>query len=88
MCGDVQERVRAMGFNRFLTLLMLPANKALLIALAKRWSPITRTFHLSVGKIGVPLIDFYMMTGLSTDGTPPPSSEDFDAELVARYIGS
>lgn len=57
------------------------------MALAERWSPIRRTFHILVGEIRVPLIDFFMMTGLSMDGTPPPSSEDFDVDLVAHCIG-
>lgn len=34
----------------------------------------------------MPLIDFDIMSGLSMDGTPPPSSEDFDADLVAHCI--
>lgn len=87
MCPAVQERVRAMGFAHFLTLSMVPADKALLMAFAERWSPITRTFHLPAGEIGVPPINFFMMSGLSMDGTPPPSSEDFDPTLVARCIG-
>lgn len=76
-----------MGFGRFLTLPMVPADKALLMALVERWFPITRTFYLLVGEIGVPSIDFYMMTGLSMGGTPPSSSEDFDLALVAPCIG-
>lgn len=63
--------MRAMGFGRFLTLPMVLVNKALLMALVERWSPITRTFYLLVGEIGVPLIDLYMITVLSMDGTPP-----------------
>lgn len=87
MCPRVQERVQAMGFSRFLTLLMVLIDKALLMAFVERWSPITWTFHLHLGEIGMTPIDFFMMTGLSMGGTPPPSSEDFDLALVARYIG-
>lgn len=76
-----------MGFGRFLSLPILSADKVLLMALVERWSPITQTFHLLMGEIGVPPIDFFMMTGFSMDDTPPPSSEDFDAKLVARCIG-
>lgn len=88
MCSDVQDRARALGFGCFLTLLMLPADKALLMALAERWSPITQTFHLSVGEIGVPPINFFMMIELSVASTPPPNLEDFDRALVARCIGT
>lgn len=83
---NVQERVRAMGFGRFLTLLMVPADKALLMALVERWSPITPTFHLPVGEIRVPLINLFMTIRLDIDGKPPPSSEEFNAELVAHCI--
>lgn len=76
-----------MGFGHFLTLHMLPTDKALLMALVERWSPIIQTFHLLTEEIKVPSIDFYMMTRLSMDGTPPPSSEEFDLALVARCIG-
>lgn len=57
------------------------------MALAERWSSIIQTFHLLVGEIKVLLIDFYMMTRLSINGTPPLSLEDFDADVVALYIG-
>lgn len=87
MCSHVQDWVKAMGFGPSLSLLVLQADRALLLTLANRWSPITRTFHLPMGEIGVPSIDFFMMIRLSMDGTPPPSSEDFDPKLVARYIG-
>lgn len=75
-----------MGFGCFLSLPIVPANKALLMALVERWSPITWTFHLLVGEILVPPINFFMMTRLSMDGTPPMSLEEFDATLVARCI--
>lgn len=75
-----------MGFGCFLTLPMMRADEALLMAFTERWSPITRTFHLLAGEISVPPIDFYIMMGLSMDGTPLPSLEDFDPTLVARCI--
>lgn len=75
-----------MGFSHFLSLPMLQVDKSLLMALVEGQSPTTHTFHLLMGEIGIPLIDFFMMTGLSMDGTPPPSSEDFDLALVARCI--
>lgn len=87
MCPRVQERVWAMGFGCFLTLPMVLVNKALLMAFVKRWSPITRTFHLPAGEIGLTSVDFFMMMGLSMGGTPTPSSKDFDPTLVARCIG-
>lgn len=76
-----------MGFSHFLTLPMVSADKALLMALVERWSPITQTFHLLAEEIGVPPIDLFMMTGLAMDGARPPSSEEFNAELVAHCIG-
>lgn len=76
-----------MGFGPFLSLPVLKANKALMMALAKRWSPVIRTFHLPMGEIGLPPIDFFMMTGLSMNITPPPTNDDFDPKLVARCIG-
>lgn len=87
MCPSVQERERAMGFGHFLTLSMVPTDKALLTVLMERWFPITQTFYLPVGEIGVPPIEFFMMTGLSMDRIPPLSSEEFDAPLVAWCIG-
>lgn len=77
------------GYEIWLLLdpLMVSTNKALLNALVERWSPITQTFHLLVGEIGVSPIDLYMMTGLAMDGTPPPSLEEFDLAFVAHYIG-
>lgn len=67
--------MKAMGFSHFLSLLVLQADRDLLVALVERWSSITRTFHLLMGEIGMLLIDFFIMTGLSIDGTPPPSLE-------------
>lgn len=87
LCPRVQERVRAMGFGCFLTLPMVPADKALLMAFAERWSPITWTFHLLIAEIRMTPMNFFMMTGLSMGGTPPPSLEDFDPALVAHCIG-
>lgn len=75
-----------MGFGHFLTLLMVLADKALLMALAKRWSPIMQTFHLPMEEIEVPPIDFYMMMGLSMDGMPPPILEDFNPTIKARRV--
>ena len=62
--------------------------KALLMALTERWSTNTWNFHLPVGEIRVPPIDFFMMTRLSMDGTHPQSLEDFDADLITRCIGT
>lgn len=75
-----------MGFGHFLSLLVLQADRALLMALTESWSPITCTFHLLMGEIGMPPIDFFMMTGLSMDGMPSPSLDDFNLALVARCI--
>lgn len=40
-----------------------------------------------MGEIGLPPIDFFIMTSLSMDSMPPLSSDDFDLELVAWCIG-
>lgn len=40
-----------------------------------------------MGEIGLPPIDFFMMMGLSMDGMPPPSSDNFDLVLVPQCIG-
>lgn len=87
MCSNVQDKVQALGFGPFLSLPMLKANKALMMALVERWSLITQTFHLPMGENDMLFIDFYMMTDLSIDGTPPITTNDFDAKLVARCIG-
>lgn len=71
-----------MGFGPFLSLVVLKVDKALLMALVKRWSPVTRTFYLPMGEISLPPIDLFMMIGLSMDGTPSLSSDDFGPELV------
>lgn len=38
-------------------------------------------------EIGKPPVDLFMMTGLSIDGMPPPTIDDFDPGLMARCIG-
>ncbi len=78
--------LRAMGFGHFLTLPMLPADKALPMALMERWSPITRTFHLPMGRSGCPdrfLYDDWAIYGWDT------STElgGLRSDLVARCIG-
>lgn len=50
---------------------LLKADKALLMALVERWSPISCTFHLPLGEIGLNPTDFYMMTRLLMRGDPP-----------------
>lgn len=87
MCSNVQDWACAIGFGPFLSLPVLQVDRALLMALTERWSPVTHTFHLPVGEIRMPPIDFFMMTGFSMDGTPPLSSDDFDPKLAARCIG-
>lgn len=87
MCSNVQDWVRAMGFGHFLSLPVLQVDRALLMALVERWSPVTYTFHLPMGEIEMPPIDFFMMSGFSMDGTPTPSSDDFNPTLVAWCIG-
>lgn len=76
-----------MGLGHFLSLLVLQADKALLMALTKRWSPVTCTFQLPMGEIGMPPINFFMMMGLSMDSMPPLSSDDFDPTLATQCIG-
>lgn len=76
LCKKIQAKIKEQGFGPFLNLSSLKADKSLLMALAERWSPMTRTFHLpmreiglpQMRKIGLPQIDIYMMTGLSMDG--------------------
>lgn len=72
LCEKVRVKVLDLGFRPFLSIPLLKVDKALLMALAKRWSPITHTFHLPMGEIGVTLMDFYMMTRLPVGGAPPP----------------
>lgn len=66
---------------------MLKIDKALMMAPVERWLFVTRTFHLPMGEIGMLPIDFYMMIDLSMDGTLPPTTDNFDVELVARCTG-
>lgn len=61
LCKKPKIEVREMGFEHFLSILLLKEDKAMLIVLAERWSPITHTFHLPMGEIGLPSTDFYMM---------------------------
>lgn len=64
LCKKVQKKVLDMGFGPILGIPLLKADKALLMALADIWSPITLTFHLPIGEIRVTLTDFYMLTRL------------------------
>lgn len=76
-------KVKEMGFEPFLSIPLLKADKALLTALAERWSPITRTFHLPMGEIGLPPNNFYMMTHL-------PMGSDLllmSWSLLMRWLG-
>lgn len=75
-------KVLDLGFGPFLSIPLLKADKALLMALAKRWSPITRTFHLPMGEIGVTLTDFYMMTWLFVGGAPPSYEMMLSLEMI------
>lgn len=70
-----------MGFDPFLTLLMLNADWTLMMALAERWSPMTYTFHLPMGEIGMPPIDFFMMMRLPMGGTPLLSIDELNLEM-------
>lgn len=46
----------------------------------------TYTFHLPMGEIGMPPIDFYMMTGLPMGGTPPILIDELNLEMVMRCV--
>lgn len=72
LCEKVRTKVLDLGFGPFFSIPLLKANKALLMALAERWSLITRTFHLPMGEIELTLTDFYMMTQPPIGGAPPP----------------
>lgn len=87
MYSKVQVRVILIRFGPLLTLPVLKADRALMMALAERWSPVTYTFHFPIGDIGMPLIDFYMITGLFMDDTPPLSTDELDLEMVRSCIG-
>lgn len=80
-------KAREMRFEPFLGIPLLKADKAFLMALVERWSPITHTFHLPMGEIGLPLTDFYMMTHLPMGGDPPPYELAPSQEMVRRYLG-
>lgn len=58
------------------------------MVLVERWSPITHTFYLPMGDIGVPLIDFYMMTPLPMEEKPPPYVMNPSPELIHKCLGS
>lgn len=82
MYNTVQTKVRELGFGSFLSLPSLKVDKGLLMALAERWSLVTRTFHLPIGEIGLPPINFFMMTGLPMDGLAPLTVDEATPELV------
>lgn len=86
MCLKVQDQVMGLGFGPFLSLPVLKADKVLRMALVKRWSSLTHTFHLLMGEIGLPPIDFYMIMGLSMGSTAPPSTNEVDPQMVRRCI--
>lgn len=44
LCGKDKTKVMEMGFEPFFTFPLLKADKALLVALAERWSPIMHTY--------------------------------------------
>lgn len=87
MCSKAQARVIKMGFGSFLTLPVLKVDRILMTALAKRWLPVTCTFHLPMGEIGMPLIDLYMMSRLPIGGTLPLSIDELDLDIVRRCMG-
>ncbi len=70
LCERVRVKVLDLGFGPFLSIPLLKADKALLMALAERWSPDHPHLHLPTGEIGVTLTDFYMMTRLPVGGVP------------------
>lgn len=87
MCSNGQDRVRDLGFGPFLSLLVLKANKALMMTLAERWLLITQTFHLPIRETGMPPINFFMMTSFLMDDTPPPSTNKANVEMVTSCLG-
>lgn len=64
LCEKAQTKVKEMGFGPLLSIPLLKANKALLMALVERWSPL--------GEIGLTPTNFYMMTCLPMGCDPPP----------------
>lgn len=88
MYSKVQAWVIKMGFGPFLTLPVLKADRVLMTTLAERWSPVTCAFHLPMGEIGMPPVDFYKMTGLPIGGTPSLLPDELDLKMVRRCIES
>lgn len=67
---------------------MVKVDQIHMMALVERWLPVTCAFHLPMGEIGMPPIDFYMMMGLPMGGTPPLPTDELDLEVVRRCIES
>lgn len=87
LCKRVQTKVIDMGFGLFFDIPLLKADKALLMALVERWSPITHTFHLPMGEIGVTPKGFYMVTRLPMGGAPPPYEVMPSIDMIRKCLG-
>lgn len=66
----LKDRVRAMGFGDFMSIVAFRIDHALICALSERWRDETHTFHFPPGEMTITLEDIARCWGLRVTGLP------------------
>lgn len=66
----LKDRVRAMGFGDFMSIIAFRTDRALICALSERWRDETHTFHFPPGEMTITLEDIARCWGLRVTGLP------------------
>ena len=66
----LKDRVRAMGFGDFMSIVAFRTDRALICALSERWRDETHTFHFPPGEMTITLEDIARCWGLRVTGLP------------------
>lgn len=85
----LKDRLRAMGFGDFMSIVAFRPNQPLVSALSERWRDETHSFHFPTGEMTITLEDIARYWGLRVSGLPVSTGvEDANPDFVPPLLHS
>lgn len=83
----LKDRLRAMGFGDFMSIVAFRPDRSLISALSERWRDETHSFHFPTGEMTITLEDIARCWGLKVSGLPVSTgAADANPELVRPLL--
>ena len=84
---SLKDRLRAMGFGDFMSIVAFRPDRSLISALSERWRDETHSFHFPTGEMTITLEDIARCWGLRVNGLPVSTgAADANPELVRPLL--